>query len=125
MKQIDEKLVGGRKQIPACSDILREKFCKLSQFQETSVCVGRKVQFGKSGQPEELHPVRFKKCEIDAKQIQYPRVSANGCAPSSPVGGSARSGLFNHDRPQSSSSSRFTAGALGLFAFTQSRERPE
>ena len=33
--------------------------------------------------------------------------------------------LDDHDRPQSSSASRVTAGALGFFAFTQSRERPD
>jgi hypothetical protein len=33
--------------------------------------------------------------------------------------------LDGHDRAQSSSVSRVTAGALGFFVFTQSRERPE
>ena len=33
--------------------------------------------------------------------------------------------LDDHDSPQSSSANRVTAGALGFFAFTQSRERPD
>jgi hypothetical protein len=33
--------------------------------------------------------------------------------------------LDDHDRPQSSSANLVTAGALGFFAFTQSRERPD
>ena len=33
--------------------------------------------------------------------------------------------LDDLDPPQSSSASRVTAGALGFFAFTQSRERPD
>jgi hypothetical protein len=33
--------------------------------------------------------------------------------------------LDDHDRPQSSSANRVTAGALGFLAFTQSRKRPD
>jgi hypothetical protein len=33
--------------------------------------------------------------------------------------------LDDHERPQSSSTRRVTAGALGFFSFTQSRERPD
>jgi ABC transporter substrate binding protein len=33
--------------------------------------------------------------------------------------------LDGHDRPQSSSANRVTAGAFGFFAFNQSRERSE